>query len=351
MSVTVVAGTDKGGFLIRSDNNRRDWRIEGPIFKGWKVTAVGRNGEGDYLAGTGSFVYGAAIQRSRDLKEWRQVERGPAYDKDSGRKLNQIWRIAGHHGVCYAGVDEAGLFRSRDGGETWEPLHGLNDHPTRRSWQPGNGGLCCHAILLDPKNPKRLWCGISAVGVFRSDDGGQTWHPKNKGVRVILEDKDHPDIGYCVHGLAQDPKNPDVIYRQDHVGMYRSRDGGDTWEVNENGLGSSFGFPIAIDKRTRTLFAIPLESDEYRLPREGKLRVFRSTDGGDSWQASAKGLPQEHAYAGVLRGALATDEQDPAGVYFGTTAGDVYVSNDLGESWRALPCRLPRIHCIAAFSD
>lgn len=350
MGVTLLVGTDKGGFVIAS-KDRRAWNIGEPIFKGWRVTAAARTPDGAWLLSTASQVYGPAIHRSRDLRDWTQVERPPAYPQGGKRKMSQIWRIVAHDGVAYAGVDEAGLFRSTDGGSTWQPLDGLNEHPTRDAWHPGNGGLCCHAILIDPRNPQRLWAGISAVGVFRSDDGGATWHSKNAGVQCVLEDKSHPGIGYCVHGLVADPADADRIYRQDHTGMYVTTDGGERWERIENGLESAFGFPIALDRRTGTLFVAPLESDEYRIPKDGKFRMFRSRDRGQSWRPLREGLPQQHAYFLVLRGAMDVDHQDPCGVYLGTTSGDVFVSADAGESWRALPCRLPRVLSMTAVAD
>jgi hypothetical protein len=196
MSVLLVIGTEKGAFVFRSDDARRTWKLEGPIFKGWRVTAITRDRRERFLAGVASFVYGATIQMSSDLSQWTQAPHGPSYAKESGRSLKQIWRIHATDSTLYAGVDEAGLFRSDDEGHAWKPVAGLNEHSTRAAWQPGNGGLCAHSILVDPKNAKRVWCGISAVGVFRSDDGGETWHPKNNGVPVIIEDKEHKDIGY-----------------------------------------------------------------------------------------------------------------------------------------------------------
>jgi hypothetical protein len=350
MSVTVVVGTSKGGFVYRS-KDRRDWTIEGPLFKGWKVTAVGRDIEGGWLLATASDVYGAAIQRSKDLREWRQVEKGPRYEEASGWKLNQIWTFARAGDRLFAGVDEAGLFDSRDGGESWSLVEGLTSHPTRSRWFPGNGGLCAHAFLSDPKDPDRLWCGISAVGVFRSEDGGGSWTPKNRGVPLILEDAEDKDIGFCVHGLAQDPGDPKRIWRQDHNGVFRTRDGGDSWERIEKGLPSRFGFPIAIDRRTKSLFLAPLEADQYRIPAGGKLRVFRSRDEGDSWEPLGKGLPSEHAYAGVLRSSLVADSLDPCGLYLGTTSGTLHASADGGESWRTLPGLLPRVLTVAVFVE
>jgi photosystem II stability/assembly factor-like uncharacterized protein len=350
MGVMLLAGTDRAAFLYRSDAGRKSWTLEGPLFKGWKVTASARDPRGTYYAATASQVYGPALHRSDDLVEWRQIENGPAWPRERGRKLNQVWTIVPAGDRLYAGVDEAGLFVSEDHGERWSSVESLNEHPTRGAWFPGAGGLCLHAVLVDPANPDRLWAGISAVGVFRSDDGGRTWHPKNRGVKLVIEDKQHKDIGYCVHGLVADPANPDVLYRREHTGMFRSRDGGESWERIENGLASWFGFPIAIHRPSKALFVIPLESDEYRTPVDGRLRVYRSRDGGDSWQALERGLPQEHAYMGVLRGALAADELSPAGVYFGTTAGTVYASADGGDSWRQLPGILPRVLSVSAFA-
>ncbi len=350
MSVLVIVGTAKGGFALRS-KDRKNWDIEGPFFKGWSVTAATRDPDGMFLIGAASYVYGPAIHTSRDLAEWRQVSNGPAYPTDGKYKLTQIWKLLVHDGVYFAGVAEAGLFRSRDKGETWLPVDGLNEHRTREAWMPGNGGLCAHAILVDPKNPRRLWCGISAVGVFRSDDGGETWHAKNKGVPVILEDKNHADIGFCVHALEQDPDLANVIYRQDHVGMFRTRDGGDNWERIETGLPSGFGFPLVMDRRKKAIYIIPLESDEYRIPKDGKFRVYRSRNGGDSWEPLSNGLPEEKSFAGVLRGAMDADQLDPCGVYVGTTSGDLYASADGGESWSRVPARFPRIMCVAAFRE
>ncbi len=351
MNVTVLVGTLKGAFVFRSSAARLDWSIDGPLFKGWKVTASERLPDGSFLVATASDVYGPALHRTRDFREWSQVERGPAWPQDSGRKLNQVWRLAAGHGRVFAGVDEAGLFVSEDGGASWAPVEGLNEHETRAGWFPGAGGLCAHAILLDPEDGDRIWCGISAVGVFRSDDGGATWNPRNEGVRVIIEDQVQKDIGFCVHGLAQDPRDADTIYRQDHAGMYLTRNGGDTWESAEHGLSSGFGFPIAVDRRSGRLYAIPLETDEFRMPPDGALRVFRSADRGGSWQPLTNGLPQSHAYMGVLRGALETDSLDPGGVYFGTTSGTVHFSSDGGDSWRTLPCVLPRVLSVSAFVE
>ncbi len=349
MNVAVVVGTSKGGFVLRADAQRHAWKLEGPIFKGWKVTAAAQLESDKYLVATASDVYGCAVHASRDLIQFRQVANSPKYAPDGNRPLSQVWKIAVSGNTCYAGVSDAGLFRSRDQGENWEPVEGLNEHPTRSAWVPGAGGLCAHSILFDRARPQRIWCGISAVGVMRSDDGGETWHGKNNGVPVILKDREFDEIGFCVHGLAQDPDDANVIYRQDHLGVFRTTNGGDTWQRIENGLESGFGFPMVMDQRTRSVYVVPLESDEYRIPAGGRFRVFRSTDRGDSWEPLTRGLPQQNAFASVLRGAMAVDQLDPCGVYLGTTSGDVYVSNDGGESWTTVACRLPRVLCVTAF--
>ncbi|MBK8915296.1 MAG: exo-alpha-sialidase [Phycisphaerales bacterium] len=351
MSVQLLIGTDKGAFLCRSDSARRNWKIEGPHYKGWKVTAAERTADGGWLLGTASYVYGAAIHAGRDVANLKQVGGTPRYEESLKRPLTEIWRIvAARDGACYAGVMEAGLFRSSDGGERWSPVDGLNEHPSRAKWQPGNGGLCAHSILADPKNSRRIWCGISAVGVWRSDDGGDRWRACNAGVPAALEDKDFPEIGFCVHALQADPAAPERIWRQDHLGMFRSTDAGASWERIENGLPSRFGFPLGRSRSDGTLYAVPLESDEYRFPKDGRLSVCRSRNDGQSWEAADRGLPQT-CYANVLRGAMDTDGLNPCGVYFGTTAGDVFASPDGGDSWTALPARLPRVLCVRAATD
>jgi photosystem II stability/assembly factor-like uncharacterized protein len=349
MTVEVLVGTVKGAFVLRSEDRKR-WAVEGPLFKGWKVTAAARDARGRTFAGTASMVYGAAVQVSDDMQTWRQIEQGPSYPEEAKHKLNQVWTIVPGSGAddrYYLGVDDAGLFSSDDGGETWAPVPGLNEHSTRAAWYPGAGGLCAHRVVRDPGNPKRVWCGISAVGTFRSEDGGETWTPRNSGVQVVIEDKEHKEIGFCVHALVPDPDDANTIYQQNHRGMYRTRDAGDTWQSIQSGLPSTFGFPLAMDRKTKALFSVPLESDEYRMPVDGALRVYRSTDAGDSWEGLGEGLPGSHCHTGVLRHCLDVDALDPAGLYMGTTAGTVHVSADLGESWTTLPVTLPRILCVA----
>lgn len=350
MKIDVLCGTAKGAFLLRS-TDRRSWSIEGPLFKGWKVTAFCRVADGGVLMATAHEVYGPAIHKSHDLETWHQVERPPRFAEADGWKLNQVWTLVPSGERVYAGVDEAGLFESRDGGETWAPNEAFNAHPTRCAWFPGYGGLCLHSVVVDAHDPRRLWTGLSAVGVFRSDDGGLSWQPKNAGVPMMMEDRKFKEIGCCVHALIADPDDANRMYRQDHRGMFRSLDGGDRWERIESGLPSGFGFPLALDPRTKALFAVPQESDEYRLPPDGALVVWRSTDGGDSWHPLREGLPQEHAWASVLRKALTVDGLDPCGVYLGTTSGTVHLSADRGERWTQLPCTLPRILALEALVD
>lgn len=349
--VAVLVGTQKGAFVFRSDERRETWAIEGPLFRGWKVTAFGRDLAGRFVAATASDVYGAALHRSADLKTWKQIDHGPKLPEGAPGEMKQIWFLGRAGDRLFAGIDDAALFSSADGGDSWRLVDGLTKHPTRAAWFPGAGGMCAHSFLADAANPRRLWCGISAVGVFRSDDGGESWTPKNSGVPVIIEDKTWKDIGYCVHALVHDPSDPSVIWRQDHRGMFRTLDGGESWQAIERGLPSSFGFALARHPKTRSLFSFPLESDEYRIPPGGKLAVYRSRNGGDSWEPRTTGLPGAHAYAGVLRSAMATDDLAPGGVYFGTTSGTVYASRDDGESFVALPGSFPRILTVKAFMD
>ncbi len=279
------------------------------------------------------------------------AERGPGPAlRRRAQAVEQIWTIATTRRGMYAGVAEAGLFFADDPAGKWSPVAGLNDHPTRPRWQPGLGGLCAHVLLENPDNPDQLWCGISAVGVFRSDDAGKTWHPKNRGIPVAIEDKEHKEIGFCVHGLALDPHDPAVLYRQDHLGMFRSTDAGESWHENNTGLPVTFGFPVVTDPVTGSIYAYPLESDEYRLPAKGAMRVYRSVDQGQSWTPLGRGLMQEGAWTSVLRGAMCVDGQSPCGIYFGTTSGTVHYSTDGGDSWQHMHCLLPRILCVKAFT-
>ncbi len=372
MGVVVIVGTAKGAALLRSDDARESWDIDALQLKGWLVTAATRDSRGRYYVGVTSDVYGAAILVSDDGSSWQQLESAPRYEptdagnemhnrtigamdpmgrfEGSNRHVDQIWRLHAHGDVVYAGVSEAGLFCSDDRGKSWAPVRGLNEHPTRASWEAGFGGLCAHSILIDERNPQRLWVGISAAGVFRSDDGGESWAEKNDGVAKAG--------GFCVHSLAHDPQHADLIYRQDHRGMYRSRDAGDSWQLIENGLpigelsdglNCVFGFAVELDPTSNSAYALPLEGDNFRFPPNGRLAVYRTQDGGDNWEPLSSGLP-EGCFASVLRGAMAVDPLDPCGVYFGTTAGTVFTSRDRCDSWSQLPVTLPKVLCVEAFA-
>jgi hypothetical protein len=340
--VRIAIGTVKGAFFAEGSGDR--WEFGEQALPGWEVTAFGSDSDGSALLATGSSWYGAAIHRRGSDGAWNQLPEGPAYPEGLGRKLNQIWTMERFGDELWAGVDEAGLFKSSDNGEKWEPVEGLNDHPTREHWQPGFGGLCAHRLLSD-EDHRRMWVGISAVGVFRSDDGGDTWTPVNQGVSQAAPDERSPDIGYCVHGLAADPSQPDTIWRQDHMGVYRTTDGGDNWEKIEDGLPAGFGFPMVRDGESGRLFVMPLVGAENRTPPGGRLTAYVSTDAGDTWRPFGNGLPDHPVYAGVLRGAMAGNGEGT--VAFGTTAGTVHVSEDAGDHWFNLDLTLPRILAVA----
>lgn len=354
-AVTLVIGTKKGLFLAESPDRKSKWNITGPMMKGWEIYGVTpdpRHGRRLYAA-VGSFVYGSTIHVSDDAgRTWRQLENNPRYPEDAGFQVKQIWTVvpgrADEPDVLYAGVDEGGLFISRDSGTSWQEVKSLNHDPSRVEWQAGAGGLCCHTIMPDPKRKERLYAAISAVGLFRSDDGGETWASKNEGIPQPAPSPKYKYIGWCPHKLVFDVADSNCLMRQDHMGVFRSRNAGDSWERIETGLSSGFGFPIAADPRTGSYFVIPLEKDEYRYCPDGALRVYRTRDGGDSWQALTKGLPQTDAFTGALRDAMAVDGLDPCGVYFGTTSGQLYASADGGDSWRQIPGALPRILSVTA---
>ena len=372
MAVVVIVGTDKGGMLLRADDARERWELGELGFRGWRVTSATRDPGGRTYVAVALESFGNAVLASDDLENWEQLEAAPRYapgDRGNpdhnrtiastaptgltgkeGRLVDQIWKLHSAGEVLYAGVSEAGLFRSDDRGKSWQPVLGLNEHESRPDWQPGFGGLCLHSVLSDARNPERLWVGISSFGVFRTDDGGRTWARKNDGVQE--------GETYCVHGLAHDPGDADRIFRQEHTGMFRSLDGGDSWERIENGLPlgqlafgdeCAFGFAVEVDPATGSVYAFPLAGDDFRYAPEGRVRVYRTRDGGELWEGLDRGLPSEPRYTSVLRGAMSVDRLDPCGVYVGTTSGHVFASRDRGESWTELPCTLPKILCVEAF--
>lgn len=337
----IAVGTEKGAYLLTASNG--GWTVEGPVFPGWKVTAFGTAPDGTHLAAVGSSWFGVGVHRSADLVDWAQTDSPPTWPEDSGRKMEQIWTFHAHDGRLWAGVAQAGLFSSDDGGFTWDPVESLNEHRTRGEWHPGAGGLCAHRILSGEES---MWVGISAVGVFRSDDGGATWVPKNDGIPSVdtAEGGERPEVGYCVHGLAQDPDAPERMWRQDHMGVFRSGDGGDTWERIENGLPAGFGFVIWRHPVSGRLFVIPLHSDQNRVPVDGRLRVYASDDDGDTWQVAGTGWPEAAQFTGVLRGAF---DGDGSGTFcFGTSGGKLWLTEDSGETWRELEPSFPRIAAV-----
>jgi photosystem II stability/assembly factor-like uncharacterized protein len=347
----VLVGTEKGAFTARYEKSSARWRTSGPHLPGWEVSALTLAGNGTprLLAGTTHYVYGATIRSSDDLGEtWEEQPGSPAYDSDRGFKMNRIWTIERTaSGSLFAGVDEAGIFRSDDGGRTWAELRALTDHPTRAQWSPGNGGLCLHTIVHDPADERRMWVAISAVGVFRTDDGGETWELKTRGIPPVPTGGDGVGIDRCVHRIALDPGDNRTLYMQFHGGVFRSTDAADSWHSIEAGLPSNFGFPL-VTGRPRELFVAPLDSDERRYMPGGRLRVFRSRDGGEHWQDVSRGLPGDPQYVNVLRGAMARDPGNVGGVLFGTTMGQVYATHDSGDSWQELPLQLPRVLSVTA---
>ncbi|HEY7091059.1 MAG TPA: hypothetical protein VH518_23380 [Tepidisphaeraceae bacterium] len=344
--VLLMVATVKGIFFYESDKKRKKWKMT-PTLPGWEAYSVlGEDGGKRIYAGTSHYSFGTTIRVTTNMgKTWKQLEGRPEYPKETGWELKRIWQLVPGHasdnGSIFAGVDVAGLFVSRDKGKTWTELSALTRDPSRAKWFPGNGGLCLHTILIDPKDKNRIWVGISAVGVFRTTDGGQSWTPCNKGLPGLPTGSDDPAAMYCIHKMVLDPKNSDTLYMQFHGGVMKSTDGADSWKKIENGLPGNFGFPMVITK-DGDLFVVPLK-DENRAMFDGKFRVYRSTNGGKKWQPLSKGLPDDPQFVGVLRDAMAVDSMDTPGVYVGTTMGEVYASNDTGDSWSRLPGTLPRI--------
>lgn len=347
--LVLLIGTVKGVFLCHSDEKRAKWRLTGPHLGGWEIFSLcGDSRNGRILAGTVNFEDGSTIRTSSDLgKTWQRVKRDPKFAKGSKAELKHIWQIVPGHasqpGMWYAGVDDAALFVSRDDGATWDELTGLTNHPTRPRWMGGFGGLCLHSIVVDPVNPQRLWVGISAVGVFRTDDGGVTWQLCNTGLHNVAPEfiKD-ADLGRCVHKITLDPSRPNSLAMQFHGGVFVSKDGADSWQRVSAGLPNDFGFPMVASQRG-DLFVVPLLADNNRVVPNGALKVWRTRDRGRTWRALTKGLPQKDHYVGVLRDAMAADPLSPAGLYLGTTGGELFYSANDGDNWEKLPASFPRI--------
>jgi photosystem II stability/assembly factor-like uncharacterized protein len=364
--VRVLVGTRKGAFVLSSDGKRERWDVSGPHFAGWEVYHVkGSPADPDRLyASQCSGWSGQVIQRSDDGGvTWEPAGNKFTYDGVPGThqwydgtphpwEFARVWHLEPSledPDTVYAGVEDAGLFRSADGGQSWQELPALRGHKSGPSWQPGAGGMCLHTIILDPATPGRMFAAISAAGAFRSDDAGQTWRPINHGLHSEGIPDPGAEVGHCVHRLAMHPSRPSVLYMQKHWDVMRSDDAGESWHEVSGNLPTDFGFPIDVHAHEPdTIYVVPITSDAEHFPPEGKLRVYRSRTGGDEWEALTSGLPQEHCYVNVLRDAMAVDTLDSCGVYFGTTGGQVYASADAGDSWAPIVRDLPAVLSVEA---
>ncbi len=352
--VMILIGTRKGGFLAFSDPDRKKWDLKGPFFKGTQVhhmTYVGGD-FGAVCATVKNEWWGPDVRISKDLGEtWLEPKNGVRFAEGRELSVARVWMMKGDQRtgepILYAGADPGALFKSGDGGQNWEEVRSLTEHPTRNKWQPGAGGMMVHSICLDPENRDRMFVGISAAGAFRTDDGGKTWTPKNKGVRADFMPDKFPEVGQCVHHMEMHSSNPSVLYQQNHCGVYRSENAGDEWIDISEGLPSRFGFPLAVHPHDGdTIYVCPAESDQNRMLPDGILRIFRSRDRGNSWQALTDGLPQTQAYQLVLRAAMDTDTLDPAGVYVGMQGGQLLASRDEGDHWEVLFNWLPPVSSV-----
>ena len=359
--VRVLVGTKKGAFILTSDGKRDNWDVSGPLFGGWEVYHVkGSPVDANRIfASQSTGWFGQLIQRSDDGgTTWEPAGNQFKYDGVPGThqwydgtphpwEFARVWHLEPSltdPDDVFAGVEDAALFRSSDGGENWRELSGLRTHSTGSSWQPGAGGMCLHTILVSPENPQRIYVAISSAGAFRTDDGGESWRPINHGLHSEgLPDED-AEVGHCVHRIALHPSRPDVLFMQKHWDVMRSDDAGDSWVEISGNLPSDFGFAIDVHAHDpETIYVVPILSDSQHYPPEGKLRVYRSRQGGNEWEPLTKGLPQSNCYVDVLRDAMAVDSLDSCGVYFGTTGGQVYVSADSGDNWKPIVSDLPAV--------
>ena len=385
--VRVLVGTKKGAFILTADGKRDKWDVQGPFFAGWEMYHL-KGSPADpnrvYASQTSGW-FGQVIQVSKDGgKTWEapggDIKPGPeamqagqsnmfAYDtsKETGKPLTthqwydgtqhpwefkRVWHLEpslSDPDTVYAGVEDAALFRSTDGGKTWHELPGLRGHGTGPKWSPGAGGMGLHTIILDPSNAKRMYIAISAAGTFRTDDGGATWKAINQGLRSQYIPDPTAEIGHCVHHVAMHPKKPGVLFMQKHWDVMRSDNAGDQWHEVSGNLPTDFGFVIDVHAHEpETIFVVPIKSDGEHFPPDGKLRVYRSKRGGNEWEAMTKGLPQKDCYVNVLRDAMSVDTLDPCGIYFGTTGGQVYGSADGGNTWTAIVHDLPAVYSVEA---
>ncbi len=360
-NVRVLVGTRKGAFVLTSDGTRKSWKVDGPHFAGWEIYHLkGSPADPERLyASQTSGWFGQVMQRSNDGgKTWETVGNQFEYEGTPGThrwyddsphpwEFKRVWHVEPSRtdpDTVYAGAEDAALFASRDGGQTWAELPGLRTHHTASEWNPGAGGLCLHTIMLDPKDSDRITVAISSSGTFRSDDGGKTFKAINRGLRSNHIPDPDAEIGHCVHHVAMNPERPNVLFMQKHWDVMRSDDAGDTWREISGNLPTDFGFVVDVNaNEPDTVYVLPITSDSHHFVPDGKLRVYRSRTGGDDWEALTKGLPQTDCYVNVLRDAMAVDTLDPCGVYFGTSGGQVYVSPDGGDTWSSIVRDLPGV--------
>ena len=360
-TVRVIVGTRKGAFILTSDGTRKDWKIAGPHFPGWEMyhlkgSPVDPN---RIYASQSSGWFGQLIQRSDDGgNTWNPVGNKFTYAGVPGThqwydgtahpwEFKRVWHLEPSltdPDTVYAGVEDAALFRSADAGVTWTELSGLRGHGSGPHWAPGAGGMCLHTILLDPVDPKRIFIAISAAGAFRTDDGGETWQPINRGLHSQYIPDPNAEVGHCVHHIAMNPARPRTLFMQKHWDVMRTDDAGDNWHEVSGNLPTDFGFAIDIHAHEPdTVYVVPIKSDSEHFPLDGQLRVFRSRAGGNEWEPLTRGLPQKDCYVNVLRDAMAVDQLDTCGVYFGTTGGQVYASPDAGDTWSPIVRDLPAV--------
>jgi photosystem II stability/assembly factor-like uncharacterized protein len=364
--VRVLVGTKKGAFILNADGKREKWDVSGPFLGGWEIYHLkGSPVEPDRLyASQSSGWFGQQIQRSNDGgKTWEPVGNKFVYDGVPGThqwydgtphpwEFKRVWHLEpslNDPDTVYAGVEDAAMFRTTDGGQNWQEVSGLRKHGSGSHWTPGAGGMCLHTILIDPSHPGRMYIAISAAGAFRTDDGGTTWRPINQGLRSEHIPDPTAEVGHCVHRIAMHRSRPKVLFMQKHWDVMRSDNAGDTWQEVSGNLPTDFGFPIDVHAHEpETIYVVPIKSDSEHFPPEGKLRVYRSRTGGNEWEALTKGLPQKDCYVNILRDAMSVDSLDSCGIYFGTTGGQVYASANAGDSWAPIVRDLPSVLSVEA---